>query len=318
MDCYNYSTAQKVRISHYCSQFLYSEPFYSIIFPPGSYLIQLYGASGGYTRFETEISPGKGGYTKGVLTLKETEKFFLFIGGEGGNTTKEASSEGGLPGYNGGARGANDNGRNKNCPSAGGGGATDLRTVSGDWNLTEGLQSRIMVAGGGGSGGCYTQGGSGGDGGGITGGEGSPNGHFLSVEGGKGGGQYDGSFGMGTEGEPGVLNQNGEAGGSGGGGYYGGFGGQTSGDAASGSGGGGGSSFISGLEGCVAYGKNISSSDRHVHSSGFIFNKPVTTPGMNLGNGYAIIIRIGSITSTSNFYVNCVFHFITLLYSPYS
>ena len=147
-----------------------------------------------------------------------------------------------------------------------------------------------MVAGGGGSGGCFKNGGKGGDGGGLNGQDGSPNSpndDTSVVDGGKVGDQDYGTVGEGIPGESGEDPTRGEAGGSGGGGYFGGGGGKTSGNSQSSSGGGGGSSFISGMPGCIA--NETINQDISVHNSGIIFLYPISSSGVNLGDGYAII-----------------------------
>ena len=322
MDCreyYNSNSQNAFKIDYRCAIFRYSEPYYPISFLTGTYIIELYGASGGYTQFGRVNEPGRGGYTKGVLKLLSPQTMYLYVGGQGGNTSAESSHpNGGAPGYNGGAPGADDNSGHQDCPSAGGGGATDLRLDNGDWNLTNGLNSRIMVAGGGGSGGCYHNGGKGGDGGGLNGQDGSPNSPeniTYVVDGGKGGGQGNGNFGEGITGETGEDPTRGEAGGSGGGGYYGGRGGKTSGNSQSSSGGGGGSSFISGMPGCIA--NETINQDISVHNSGISFLYPITSSGVNLGDGYAIITKIGCRTCMSkySFYQASTFLiYIALLY----
>ena len=312
MDCREYNNASAhstFKIDNQCTIFRYSEPYYTISFLSGTYIIELYGASGGYTKFVKVNEPGRGGYTKGVLKLRSPKTMYLYVGGQGGNTSAEGSHpNGGTPGYNGGAPGANDNSVNLDCPSAGGGGATDLRLESGEWNLINGLKSRIMVAAGGGSAGCFDYGGKGGDGGGINGQDGSPNSPAditYVVDGGKGGGQGYGNFGEGISGESGEDPIRGEAGGSGGGGYYGGEGGRTSGNSQSSSGGGGGSSFISGMDGCIAY-ESIDQ-DVSVHSSGIRFRFPNTSSGVNLGNGYAIIKKIGCETCMNKYMYDLIY-----------
>jgi hypothetical protein len=105
----------------------------------GYYKFECWGAQG-YGGTNT----GKGGYTSGVLKLNEGDTFYIYVGGQ--------SAYGG---WNGGGQTTYGNG---------GGGATDIRLISGEWNNTTSLISRIMVAGGGG--GHYNEGGAGG---GLTG-----------------------------------------------------------------------------------------------------------------------------------------------------
>ena len=107
-----------------------TEP-YKVRFPRGTFLLELWGASGG--------GPygGLGGYAAGKLVLKRTRTLYLYIGGEG-KTTGAVNNciEGGW------------NGGGKACSGAyqcSGGGATDIRLTEND-NYDE----RIIVAGGGG------------------------------------------------------------------------------------------------------------------------------------------------------------------------
>ena len=111
----------------------------------GIYKIECWGASGG--DFDEEDSPdkytgGNGAYTKGEIELKRGMILYLYVGGQGNNTS--------IGGYNGGgslAGGLSIYGRS-------GGGATDIRVnITSDeeaWDNEEGLKKRIMVAAGGG------------------------------------------------------------------------------------------------------------------------------------------------------------------------
>lgn len=157
----------------------------------GWYKIELWGAAGGATSLEG----GAGAYTSGIIYLEENTSLYFYIGDEGSST-------------NGGANG----GGNGNGTGRGGGGATDVRTINGDWNAAGSLSSRIMVAGGGGGASQSTTG---------------QNGVTLETRSGLNQG----------------IGQNGTTnGGGGGGGYYGGQGGSTVSGA-------GGSSYISGYAG---------------------------------------------------------------------
>ena len=121
----------------------------SITLPAGRYCLECWGAQGGY-RSSTEYG-GKGGYSKGILTLKEATDVFLYAGGKGG--TNPLLSNGVVSGgFNGGGY------RYGYC---GGGGASDIRIG------TDSLYARVIVAGGGGSDGSAIKGG--GAGGGISG-----------------------------------------------------------------------------------------------------------------------------------------------------
>ena len=96
----------------------------------GWYKIELWGAAGASS---SSAQGGSGAYTSGIIYLEENTLLFFYVGGKGS-------------GRNGGANG----GGAGNGDGRGGGGATDVRLVGGAWNNTDSLNSRIMVAGGGG------------------------------------------------------------------------------------------------------------------------------------------------------------------------
>ena len=181
----------------------------------GIYKLQVWGAQGGYRR--ASYNGGKGGYSEGIIELKEGETIYVFVGGSG-NT---GGTDGGFNG--GGSRDTYN----------GGGGASDIR-VEGD-----SLFNRIIVAGGGGSDGATNR--SGGYGGGASG---------SNTEGGYGDGgtgatqttpgDSGGVFGRGGTG---VAADDGY-GGAGGGGWFGGGGATPDGSGDDDKGGGGGSGFI--------------------------------------------------------------------------
>ena len=194
-----------------------------IAYCPGTYKIELWGAQGG--SYEYNGTGDKGAYTSGIIDLAKDEKLYIYVGqGEG---SRNASSFNGTTSSSG-----------SGTP---GGGATDVRLVSGAWNNTSSLRSRIMVAAGGGS---EESGNWGGAAGGLVGYSSSRNGYTNTggSQTGPGVGQEDpngcatGSFGIGST-----------CGATGGGGYYG--GGGASHRYGSGS---GGSSYISGHTGAVA------------------------------------------------------------------
>lgn len=101
----------------------------------GYYKFECWGAQG-----TGGPNTGKGGYTSGIRKLNEGDTFYVYVG-----------SQNAAGGWNGGGKSSIGNA---------GGGATDIRLVSGEWNNEEGLKSRIMVAGAGG--GHYNEGGAGG------------------------------------------------------------------------------------------------------------------------------------------------------------
>ncbi len=277
----------------------------------GYYNIELWGAGGTVNRDTSPNTAGRGAYTKGIIYLTKGENIYVYVGGSEINKVENNYwvSEGG---YNGGGPG-----------ESAGGGATDVRLTSGDWNDFNSLKSRIMVAAGGG-GGTYINVSAGlqrGDGGafyGIDAKFSDYSGHGATqINGGKPGSVFSGvidpaetenmsgKFGIGGYG----INAAGYYGYSssgGGGGYYGGGHGNHPGN--SWSGGGGGSSFISGLYGCDAISEssiegNIIHTGQSKHYSGKVFYNGMMIAGDasmpthagsstmigNEGNGYAKI-----------------------------
>ncbi|NUQ57156.1 MAG: GIY-YIG nuclease family protein [Candidatus Paceibacter sp.] len=247
--------------------FNYTGDYQTFVVPTGVNNIKItaYGAEGRgalttCSGNSKSIGGGFGGVAQAAFTVTPNEKLYVYVGGSGDNSS-----------FNGGA--ANGTGN----PS--GGGASDVRRITG--NNKSALESRIIVAGGGGGSTGYCAGSddivilrAGGAGGGLYGlsGEGYGGGGASQISGGSGGcfqdgfGKcignigYSGTFGLGGGG--GIM-----GGGGGGGGYYGGGGG--SGEAVGNwnrGGGGGGSSYIDG-----------SATD------------PSTQTGVNSGNGKVII-----------------------------
>ena len=209
----------------------------------GKYTIELWGASGG-----SKDGGGLGGYTKGVIKLNQNEKLYIYVGGKGTTTTGKTGATGGYNGGGaGGAPGNTTNSEYTGGPS--GGGATDVRLVSGTWDNQTSLNSRIMVAGGGGGRNDSTTG----HAGGLSAYDGLTKLYWESSKGVKGTQTSGYAFGIGGAGDKGGGNVSACTGeGGGGGGYYGGTGGlHTSGNCYE-IGGGGGSSYISGHTGCVA------------------------------------------------------------------
>ena len=122
----------------------YSGTYKTISLPAGQYKLECWGASGGY-RSSSSSYVGKGGFSKGTLTLLEDTDLYLYAGGSG-------NTGGSSGGWNGG-------GRRSSYP--GGGGASDIRIGS------TSLYARVIVAGGGGSEGGPSK--KGGNGGGTSG-----------------------------------------------------------------------------------------------------------------------------------------------------
>ena len=139
---------------------------YEVILDKGTYNLELYGASGGYTtntpstiknndNYRTcaikneDVSlfggntvcnnsntPGAGAYISGIITLRTRTKLFARVGGKGQYCTSEETKKGG---FNGGG-----DTLLYSSPSSSGGGASDIRVGEDDvWH-------RIIVAGGGG------------------------------------------------------------------------------------------------------------------------------------------------------------------------
>ena len=235
---------------------------------PGIYKIECYGASGGNGDGNNSSYAGLGGYTSGILKIEENHNFFIYVGGQG---TYAIVCTGG---WNGGG-----SANNVRSASGSGGGASDIRLISGQWNNIDSLRSRIMVAGAGGGGGRYSA--KGGNGGGLTGtnGNGSTGGTQTS------GGTSNGKFGIGANGPTTNYGK-----GCGGGGYYGG-GANAAGNSYYHSGSGG-SSFISGMDGCNAIDENGNHTGQSIHYSGLYFTECKTQAGINRGNGYVIITML--------------------------
>ncbi|MDR1363127.1 MAG: InlB B-repeat-containing protein [Spirochaetaceae bacterium] len=221
----------------------------------GVYKIEVWGAGGN--------GGGLGGYIGGDIALTKGRELYIYVGGQGYQAQVNVNDKQQAGGWNGGgASGGAPSGKGVNT-GGGGHGATDVRTVSGNWNDNASLESRIIVAGGGGGGGSGS-----GDGyhvgnGGLgiaEGGDGSRTDNGVTVT--AGGGKLDASGGVSNPGNGidrvgnGVFGIGGHGGrhtrggGGGGGGYYGGGGGtDITGNNADGvayqhpSGGGGGSSW---------------------------------------------------------------------------
>ena len=288
----------------------------------GYYLIEAWGAQG--ANYST-TSGGKGAYTSGIIKLDVGDTLYIYVGGSSTNKTG---------GYNGGANGGSSTDGTYN----GGGGASDIRLVSGDWNDSESLASRIMVAGGGAGSGYYWVGPmSGGDAGGLVGLSGTQNGKGTPHTVASGGTQR--SSGLGVDKAPtvsgfGFAYQANSYGTGGGSGYYGGgSGGSTNSQVSAGA---GGSSYISGYAGCVAITSSTNLSpkqvcslegetyDCSVHYSNKAFIIPIMKAGNeempthdgkstmvgNTGNGYVKIslVKLTNSSSASGATVNFAYN----------
>ncbi|OFU49149.1 hypothetical protein HMPREF3071_03175, partial [Clostridium sp. HMSC19A11] len=193
---------------------------------PGKYKLECWGASGG-GRFDEWTECAKGGYSKGELTLKKETILYAYAGESG---YKKFSNLSDWAGFNGGGRGPNQGVDPKFTTC--GGGATDIRLIGGVWNDEQGLLSRIIVAGGGGSIGTSSSSLIG-LGGGIVGGMGVASGTTCT-----GGTQYEGGVTVNSSGN-GLFGKGGSGNiCAGGGGWFGGAG------ASSSAVGGGGSGYV--------------------------------------------------------------------------
>ena len=277
----------------------------------GFYFVELWGAQGG--SYGT-ANGGKGAYTSGLIELNAGDTLYIFVGGKGSTVHSNSSVAGG---FNGGGLADGQNYGSRWWGS--GGGATDVRLVSGSWDDSESLASRIMVAAGGG--GAFYDGGAyhGGAAGALTGFIGAQwsNDSYCYGEGGTqtSGGRIttncnrSGSYGNALTGGFGYGGNSAGDSAGGGAGYY---GGSRSGHVASA---GGGSSYISGFDGCISISSPTDLSPRSecignanpevcaTHYSGKTFISATMIPGNeempnqsksgqmvgNEGNGYARI-----------------------------
>jgi hypothetical protein len=220
----------------------------------GFYRLEAWGARGGTP---STADSNQGGYCKGTIFLKKDQKIYIYVGQRG----HYYSMKSGVYYYtdyafNGGGRGGLAETTLKGGRGGSGGGATDFRLVNASdpakWDDPLSLNSRILVAAGGGGYASYNTK-SGGYGGGLTGGNGQGSGVAANSHGGdQTGANNNKSLSYGKFGE-GASTPSSTGVGGGGGGWYGGdsntFVTGTSANFGSGS---GGSSFISGMLGCVA------------------------------------------------------------------
>ena len=127
-----------------CESYSICSP-YELLFYPGRYFLEIWGASGGNIDYgQKHAEGGKGGYSSGVFTvIRGTKTLYLFLGGHK-DQNADAGDEIADPTYNGG-------GSVTHKYDSPGGGASDFRLKKGnDWDGN--LDSRILVAGGGGGG----------------------------------------------------------------------------------------------------------------------------------------------------------------------
>ena len=97
--------------------------YYIVELSKGKYILECWGASGGKGKAS---EGGKGGYSRGFISLNNRTTFYVFIGGHG-STGTGSNKDRILGGFNGGGDGVI--GSNL-CETGSGGGATDIRKNS--------------------------------------------------------------------------------------------------------------------------------------------------------------------------------------------
>ena len=123
----------------------YSGSAKSITLPKGQYQLECWGAQGGNGSGNTSQPGGKGGYSKGIITLNKKTNLYLYTGGQGLNgTTYNSNGATTTGGFNGGGSTTSLNSRGS------GGGGTDIRIA------VDSLYARVLVAGGGSGSSGYT------------------------------------------------------------------------------------------------------------------------------------------------------------------
>ena len=267
-----------------------SEQSYTIPADVTEVQLEVWGAQGGgsqtYDNGDDAGSGGKGGYSIGTMSVVGGETLYIYVGGEGDESSGFAQG-----GFNG---GGSNYGSSTGEPACGGGGATDMR-LNGNT-----LYDRIIVAGGGGGGGEDSSD-QGGYGGGLTGGPGNA----YSYQGTQTDPGTGAVFGIGASA--------GNDGGAGGGGWYGGgtYGGSqtipSSGSGSDSNGGSGGSGYVwtSATASSAPSGYNVPSSYYLTDAQTIDGNTSFPAPGVgneigHAGNGYARITITEMLPSTSN------------------
>ena len=274
---------KKYSFNYPCKNYSVCHPF-EITFPPGFYFLDVYGASG-TTLFLSgqQYDGGHGGHSSGVFIARKRQKLYLYIGASQNLTFSDEILDNS---FNGGLRGG------FSAWDGIGGGATDFRTKGGEWYSNP--ESRILVAGGGGSGrmpGRNAEGYKGGDGGGS---EGKPGpGYYCSS-----------AYGTQTESKyptcqnSSVGHSNGRFGYGAGGGWAGGGGGYYGGGWVDSGAGGGGSGYIGGVESIGKY-------------------KAITETSLHSGFGYAEITILSSLSFMNKFLNTCHSSFLSRIPSYY-
>lgn len=136
----------------------------------GTYMLEVWGAQGGSSTYHG-LPGGKGGYSKGILTISEQTTVYIYVGGQG--NTGSYNVKGGWNGGGGVTNSYNSGGDGNHLGT--GGGASDISLIGGECTLdgynryvrsADSYNGRIIVAGGGGG----SESGQGGYGGGVSGG----------------------------------------------------------------------------------------------------------------------------------------------------
>ena len=253
----------------------------------GTYQLEVWGASGGDA--SSTYTGGKGGYSKGTISLEQNIELYVVVGGQGASC-EETTCNGGYNG--GGASGARDG------KIGAGGGATHIGKFDSTLSVHGDNSNLYIVAGGGGGSIDYSRYSSyaiGGAGGGLEGGiPSATSGRTHQIDSAGGTQSQGGSYGLYYNSSYGCISDSVSKGkfglggtystdcsektvAGGGGGYYGGGAGYLTGGA-------GGSSFIGGVNDGQTIDGN-SSMPTHDGNSTMIGNT---------GNGYAKITYLGN------------------------
>lgn len=116
----------------------YSGAVKQITLLKGKYKLECWGAQGG--SYDSSYVGGKGGYSVGVVTLKENTVLFLYVGQQNNTYASSAGSTSGSA-FNGGGYGTTSYYRSTYTYACAGGGGTDIRIGE------DSLYARIIVAG---------------------------------------------------------------------------------------------------------------------------------------------------------------------------
>lgn len=273
--------------------FPYTGQVQRVTLNPGIYKLEAWGASGG----GDASMAGQGGYTTGTITLNKTTTLYVYVGEAG---TRSHQGNGAAATFNGGGDGGSGMSEKGGHLGGSGGGATDFRLISGQWNNTDSLKSRILIAGGGGGSGCASSHNPG-HGGGLTGVTTINTGYYYHAMA-TGGTQTQAGYGNGqvstdggatywgcprTAGKFGAGASAAQCGAGGGGGYYGGGSNYTAGGA-------GGSSYVSGYTGCDTTFRD----SQKINGAYPVFTNVDLQQGGNTGNGRARITKLAVVSGT--------------------